>query len=133
MDVHTATTDLDSLRGLLAAGQFSLLHFASHNSFSRKPPFNKITLAKRRVRPELPESVQAASPPSEPSSPLVFINACGSDRRTPIYTHLGGWADAFINAAQAHSSDHCGRSAIQSSHELRHRALHGPNPRRDHR
>jgi CHAT domain/Protein of unknown function (DUF2934) len=97
VEVHTATTDLDSLRGLLAAGQFSLLHFASHNSFSRTPPFNKITLGKAAFDPSFLNQYKPRAA-FRASSPLIFINACGSDQRTPIYTHLGGWADAFLNA-----------------------------------
>lgn len=97
VEVHPATTDLDSLRELLAAGRFSLLHFASHNSFSRTPPFDKITLGKTAFDPSFLNQYKPRGA-FRKSSPLVFINACGSDRRTPIYTRLGGWADAFLDA-----------------------------------
>lgn len=97
VDVHAAITDLDSLRTRLQAGDFSLLHFASHNSFSRTPPFDKISLGPAAFDPSfLNEFAPRAA--FRPSSPLVFINACGSDRQTPIYTRLGGWADAFLSA-----------------------------------
>jgi len=97
VDIHDAMTDLDSLRALLAAGDFSLLHFASHNSFSRTPPFDQISLGKAAFDPSFLNQYAPRSA-FRSSSPLVFINACGSDQRTPIYTHLGGWADAFLNA-----------------------------------
>ena len=97
VDVHAATTGLDSLRELLAAGRFSLLHFASHNSFSRTPPFDKITLGNGAFDPSFLNQYKPRSS-FQPAAPLVFINACGSDRQTPIYTRLGGWADAFLDA-----------------------------------
>jgi hypothetical protein len=97
VDVRAATTDLDSLRRLLAGGGFSLLHFASHNSFSREPPFDRISLGKAGFDPSFLNQYMPRSSFRD-SSPLVFINACGSDRRTPVYTRLGGWADAFLDA-----------------------------------
>lgn len=97
VEVRSVATDLDSLRALLAGGRFSLLHFASHNSFSRMPPFNKITLGKGAFDPSFLNQYKPRTA-FRASSPLVFINACGSDRRTPIYTRLGGWADAFMDA-----------------------------------
>ncbi len=97
VDTHTALSDLDSLRGLLDAKSFSLLHFASHNSFARTEPFARIRLGESAFEPSF---LNKYEPRSEFASlaPLVFINACGSDARTPVYTRLGGWADSFLNA-----------------------------------
>lgn len=97
VDTHQATTDLDSLLGILDGASFSMLHFASHNSFSREAPFDTINLGKAGFEPGFLNKYQPRTE-FRAASPLVFINACGSDQRTPVYTRLGGWADAFLNA-----------------------------------
>lgn len=88
---------LDDLLKLLNTGQFSLLHFASHNVTEPKSsdglyiPFGgakfDITFAgawsKNQFRSECP---------------LVFMNSCTSGGAVPLYTEMAGWADRFLAA-----------------------------------
>jgi hypothetical protein len=88
---------LDDLLKLLNAGQFSLLHFASHNvanptvTAGLHIPFGgskfDITFmgawSKDKFRNQ---------------SPLVFMNSCTSGGAVPLYTEMAGWAESFLGA-----------------------------------
>jgi hypothetical protein len=85
-----------ALRELISRGDFGLLHFACHNSFSvdRGPSisfgdrsFTTTSMGTARAD----ESLRS-------SAPLVFINACRSAGLAATYNRLDGWAEAFLQA-----------------------------------
>jgi multiple sugar transport system ATP-binding protein len=97
LGVGNIVDQLDDLLLLLIAGQFSLLHFASHNVANPTTtgglyiPFgsSKFDIAfmgawsKNQFRSQ---------------HPLVFMNSCTSGGAVPLYTDMAGWAEKFLEA-----------------------------------
>jgi hypothetical protein len=84
------------LRTLVNSGDFGLLHFACHNTFSAAGgssislddrPFTTTSLETARINRTL-----------RASAPLVFINACRSAGAAATYNGLDSWAEAFMAA-----------------------------------
>jgi CHAT domain-containing protein len=89
-------TTLGDLLKLLKAGDFSLLHFASHNVADPNAtgglyvPFGKSKF-------DYSFTGKWKSKQFRSQLPLVFMNACTSGGTVPLYTSLATWADRFVD------------------------------------
>lgn len=93
----TTIEQLDDLLRLLNDGQFSLLHFASHNVV------NPIATAGLYIpfgssRFDITFMGKWSNDQFRSQSPLVFMNSCTSGGAAPLYTEMAGWAGGFIKA-----------------------------------
>lgn len=88
---------LDDLLRLLTAGDFSLLHFASHNVADPKAtaglyiPFGSSKF-------DITFMGSWTTNQFRSQRPLVFMNSCTSGGAVPLYTDMAGWADSFLQA-----------------------------------
>ena len=85
---------LTSLQGLIESGNFGLLHFACHNRFDTADG-SSITLDDVRFTPTL-MTTAAIDRTLEPSTPIIFMNACRSAGLHATYNRLDGWASKFL-------------------------------------
>ena len=89
--------ELDDLLRLLKSGQFSLLHFASHNVANLTGtgglyvPFGSSRFDTTFMGAWTTNQFRS-------QSPLVFMNSCTSGVAVLLYTDMAGWADSFLNA-----------------------------------
>jgi chaperonin GroEL len=88
---------LDDLLSLLTAGDFSLLHFASHNVADPNAiaglyiPFGSSKF-------DITFMGSWTTNQFRSQRPLVFMNSCTSGGAVPLYTDMAGWADSFLGA-----------------------------------
>lgn len=87
---------LASLEGMIASGDFGLLHFACHNTYNPAGG-SSIKLGNVRFTPMLMNTV-AINKGLARSAPTVFINACRSAGLAATYNQLDGWASKFLQA-----------------------------------
>lgn len=87
---------LDDLLKLFQAGQFSLLHFASHNVAD--PRGTGLYIPFGRSRFDITFMGAWSKDQFRRQSPLVFMNSCTSGGAAPLYTEMAGWADGFLRA-----------------------------------
>jgi biopolymer transport protein ExbB len=89
--------EMDDLLKLLAAGRFSLLHFASHNV---APPTGTGGLYIPFGSSKFDITFMGAWSINQFSNqhPLVFMNSCTSGGAAPLYAEMAGWADSFLGA-----------------------------------
>lgn len=86
---------LNDLMDLLGRGDFTLLHFASHNvvrSMSTDGlyiPFGDMKFERLYVE-RWPRNQ------FRNQSPLVFMNCCASGGSVPLYTEMARWANSFL-------------------------------------
>jgi hypothetical protein len=94
--VKVPTRSLDELLGILRDGTFNLLHFACHNTFNPDSP--AASHVRMGVLPLQLSFLSEHRGRFREASPLVFMNACRTDGRAPLYTRLTGWAHRFLDA-----------------------------------
>jgi hypothetical protein len=88
---------MDELMNLLMIGGFGLLHFASHNNLkpgdagSSYVPFENAKF-------DLVFMGNVARGKYRQTSPLVFMNACTSAGKAPLFTEMSSWADRYLNS-----------------------------------
>jgi hypothetical protein len=86
--------DLPSLLQTFDRGDVGLLHFSCHNAFARSAPnASRILLGDQPFEPVFLEAYAGRF-----AAPLVFLNACRTDGRAPLYTTVEGWAASFLRA-----------------------------------
>jgi len=87
---------LTPLRELIASGNFGLLHFACHNTYSAAEG-SSITLDNVSFTPTL-LTTAVINKVLAGSAPTVFMNACRSAGLSATYNRLDGWASKFLEA-----------------------------------
>jgi hypothetical protein len=87
---------LTPLQELIAGGNFGLLHFACHNTYSPAEG-SSITLDNVNFTPTL-LTTAVINKVLAGSSPTVFMNACRSAGLSATYNRLDGWASKFLEA-----------------------------------
>ena len=90
---------LTPLLDLIRSGDFGLLHFACHNSYSPAEG-SSIRLDNRQFTPTL-MTTAAIGQVLVRSAPTIFVNACRSAGLTATYNRLDGWASKFLEAGAA--------------------------------
>lgn len=96
-DEDKVVRELDDLLKLLEAGNFSLLHFASHNVTD--PGTNaRLYIPFGNSKFDIQFMGQWTSTQFGAQRPLVFMNSCTSGGAVPLYKEMAGWADSFLNA-----------------------------------
>jgi hypothetical protein len=90
----TEIGDLTQLLDLIDNGEFGLLHFASHNIQTNVLTASYVPIGGKHF--EVAFLSPALRNRYRQQAPLVFMNACRSAGLAPNYTHLTGWASAFI-------------------------------------
>jgi CHAT domain-containing protein len=90
---------LTPLQDLIANGDFGLLHFACHNTYSPADG-SSIKLGNVQFTPTL-MTTAAINEALARSAPTVFINACRSAGLNATYNRLEGWASKFLDAGAA--------------------------------
>jgi len=88
---------LDDLLRLLKDGQFSLLHFASHN-VADMTGTDRAYIPFGGSRFDITFTGAWTKNQFRRRSPLVFMNSCTSVGSVPLYTEMAGWADSFLGA-----------------------------------
>ena len=91
-----AISALDQLQDLIAGGNFGLLHFACHNTYSPAAG-SSIKLGRVLFTPTL-MTTAAINRVLARSAPTVFINACRTAGLSATYNQLDGWASKFLEA-----------------------------------
>jgi hypothetical protein len=94
-DGETITT-IEEMLATIAAGDFDLLHFASHNV--ALGPQKGVPFGGGQYFEPTFLTTAAGTHAYEGRRPLVFMNACRTAAELPLYTSLSGWADKFIEA-----------------------------------
>ena len=84
---------LPPLQELIASGNFGLLHFACHNTYSPAEG-SSITLDQVNFTPTL-LTTAVINKSLARSAPTVFINACRTAGLSATYNRLDGWASRF--------------------------------------
>jgi hypothetical protein len=92
-------SELTSLQDLIGSGNFGLLHFACHNTYSPADG-SSIKLGNVQFTPTL-MTTAAINEVLSHSAPTVFINACRSAGLSTTYNQLDGWASKFLEAGAA--------------------------------
>jgi hypothetical protein len=92
----TVISALTPLQELIASGNFGLLHFACHNTYSAAEG-SSITLDKVNFTPTL-LTTAVINKVLARSAPTVFMNACRSAGLSATYNRLDGWASRFLEA-----------------------------------
>jgi hypothetical protein len=87
---------LTPLQELIASGNFGLLHFACHNTYSPAEG-SSITLDNVNFTPTL-LTTAVINKVLAGSAPTVFMNACRSAGLSATYNRLDGWASKFLEA-----------------------------------
>jgi hypothetical protein len=87
---------LTPLQELIASGDFGLLHFACHNTYSPAEG-SSITLDNVNFTPTL-LTTAVINKVLAGSAPTVFMNACRSAGLSATYNRLDGWASKFLEA-----------------------------------
>jgi CHAT domain/MmoB/DmpM family len=87
---------LTPLQELIASGNFGLLHFACHNTYSPAEG-SSITLDNVNFTPTL-LTTAVINKVLARSAPTVFMNACRSAGLSATYNRLDGWASKFLEA-----------------------------------
>lgn len=87
---------LTPLQELIASGNFGLLHFACHNTYSPAEG-SAITLDNVNFTPTL-LTTAVINKVLAGSAPTVFMNACRSAGLSATYNRLDGWASKFLEA-----------------------------------
>jgi hypothetical protein len=90
---------LPPLQDLIASGDFGLLHFACHNTYSPAAG-SSIKLGNVQFTPTL-MTTAAINKTLGHSAPTVFINACRSAGLNATYNRLDSWASKFLDAGAA--------------------------------
>jgi hypothetical protein len=87
---------LSQLQDLIASGEFGLLHFACHNTYTPAAG-SSIKLGNAQFTPTL-LTTAAINKELARSAPTVFLNACRSAGLNATYNQLDGWASKFLEA-----------------------------------
>jgi hypothetical protein len=87
---------LSQLQDLIASGEFGLLHFACHNTYTAADG-SSIKLGNVQFTPTL-MTTAAINKVLARSAPTVFLNACRSAGLNATYNRLDGWASKFLEA-----------------------------------
>jgi CHAT domain len=90
---------LTPLQELIDSGDFGLLHFACHNTYTPAAG-SSITLDRREFTPTLMTTAVIGRVLAR-AAPTVFINACRSAGLAATYNRLDGWASKFLEAGAA--------------------------------
>ena len=95
-DVGDEISEKAKLRQVLGGGEFSVLHVAGHNASGKG---SGLALARgQRLRPLDLNGLAARGGRWAAARPLVFLNACGTDRPERTYTGLTDWAQKCFDA-----------------------------------
>ncbi|OFE18097.1 hypothetical protein BA895_13345 [Humibacillus sp. DSM 29435] len=93
------------VRDLLRGGRFDLLHFTGHGAASSTDIADARVLLKGRLRGSTVEqqylaaiTVSENARPAVGPGPLVVFNACQTGRTGELFTTVGGFAKAFLDA-----------------------------------
>ncbi len=93
------------VRDLLRGGRFDLLHFTGHGAASSTDIADARVLLKGRLRGSTVEqqylaavTVSENARPANGPGPLVVFNACQTGRTGELFTTVGGFAKAFLDA-----------------------------------
>jgi hypothetical protein len=90
-------TTLDDLLKLFNTGNFSLLHFASHN-VADPSATGGLYVPFGNSKFDISFAGKWKSKQFQDRLPLVFMNACTSGGSVPLYTSLASWADRFVDS-----------------------------------
>ncbi len=96
--------DLSALLEILQQHEFSVLHFASHNTFAPDAPdTSSIMFGAQPFVPSFLTKYQGdkyhqVPPAFQQQSPVIFMNACRTDGQAALFTELYGWAEKFLHA-----------------------------------
>lgn len=96
--------DLGALLEILQQHEFSVLHFASHNTFAPDAPdTSSIMFGAQPFVPSFLTKYQGdkyhqVPPAFRQHSPVIFMNACRTDGQAALFTELYGWAEKFLDA-----------------------------------
>jgi hypothetical protein len=96
----TIIDQLDDLLKFLEAGQFSLLHFASHN-VANPTVTGDLYIPFGGSKFDITFMEAWSKNQFRAQRPLVFMNSCTSGGSVPLYTEMVGWADKFLGAGCA--------------------------------
>lgn len=89
-------TNMDSLLDVLTTGNFSMLHFASHNNIeANNLGGSYIPFGNSRFDRTLMGSVDPKKYAG--MSPLVFMNACTTAGKSPLFAEMTSWADQYLD------------------------------------
>ena len=93
------------VRDLLRGGRFDLLHFTGHGAASTADIADARVLLQGRLRGSTVEqqylaaiTVSENARPAHGPGPLVVFNACQTGRSGELFTTVGGFAKAFLDA-----------------------------------
>jgi CHAT domain-containing protein len=87
--------DMDELFRLLTTGGFGMLHFASHNNL--QPDDAGVSFVPfENARFDLMFMGNVAKKKYASTTPLVFMNACTSAGKAPLFTDVSSWADRYL-------------------------------------
>ncbi len=87
--------DISELLKLLEKGNFGLLHFASHNNLTTDDASaSNIPFGNSKF--DLVFMGNIGHNKYKDASPLVFMNACTSAGRAPLFTEMSSWADRYL-------------------------------------
>jgi hypothetical protein len=85
---------------LFKTGGFSGLHFACHGEYNARDP-DWSTLYLEEETTLCPIDIDGDKLVFGKDHPLVFLNACETDKGGYALTGMGGWAEAFVRRAQS--------------------------------
>ena len=96
--------NLNGLLAVLEAHEFSMLHFASHNTFAPDAPDTSTIMF--GAQPFVPafledyrgDDYRKIPPAFREHAPIIFMNACRTDGKAGLFTQLYGWAEKFLSA-----------------------------------